>query len=692
MQPLPLPVALGNSATTAAAAPAADCCAHCGLPTARGDRFCCYGCELAAELAREASQNESRLKGVLAFCLLLSMAVMMLSLFLYAEDVYGATDSASMARLRDVYRLAAAILSTPVIGLLGAPLFRRALHAIRNGRLSMDLLVVTGAFAAYGLSITSILRGGSHVYFDSATSALMLSTLGRYLEASARANASQILGPLLSRAGTPVLAMEPQSGKFCSLSPAFVAPGSRLKIGVEQTLPVDAELTGADAEVNLAVLSGEATPRLIRVGEKIPAGAVPVSGSIECVALRSARESTLERLAELARQLRERASVVQRWADRFATALVPAVWVLALGALVFWSTRSSLDRGVVIGLAVVLAACPCTYGVTVPLTLWLALRRALEEGVLIRSASALEELARVKTVAFDKTGTLTHAELSVDRVETLGGCLPDEAIALAASIEEGSPHPVARALVNAGQGRAVPVQARRFLPGQGVWAQLENGDELFAGAAPEHEGAADETARVSLHRNGKLIARFMLGERVRSEAPAALHDLAAQGVTALMLTGDRDSGARRVARALGLTTLAGLTAEKKVAHLESLGESVAMVGDGLNDAPALAKLGPSFAMGEGSDLARGMSRITLLRSDLRLVPWTLRLARRTLRIVRRSLVASTIYNLVFLALAASGAFRPVWAGLSMLTSSLLTLAMAQRATRIESVSKAAGST
>jgi len=220
---------------------------------------------------------------------------------------------------------------------------------------------------------------------------------------------------------------------------------------------------------------------------------------------------------------------------------------------------------------------------------------------------------------------------------------------------------------------------------------MENGDELFAGAATDHESAGDETARVSLHRNGKLIARFMLAESVRSEAPEALDDLAAQSVRALMLTGDRDSGARRVARALGLSTLAGLTAEMKVAHLESLGKNVAMVGDGLNDAPALAKLGPSFAMGEGSDLARGMSRITLLRSDLRLVPWTLRLARRTLRIVRRSLVASTIYNLVFLALAASGAFRPVWAGLSMLTSSLLTLAMAQRATRIDCVSKAAGS-
>ena len=198
----------------------------------------------------------------------------MLSLFLYAEDVYGATDSAAMARLRELYRLAAAILSAPVVALCGAPLLRRAVASLRAGRLSMDLLVVTGASAAYGLSLASVLRGGSRVYFDSAASALILSTLGRYLEASARANASQLLGPSLARAGTPVLARQPGGAEFRPVSPTSIEPGTRLKIGIEQTIPVDAELAGADAELNLAVLTGEATPRLIRVGETVPAGAV----------------------------------------------------------------------------------------------------------------------------------------------------------------------------------------------------------------------------------------------------------------------------------------------------------------------------------------------------------------------------------------------------------------------------------
>lgn len=687
MQPPLIPVALASSPTASAVGSG---CAHCGLPAAVGDRFCCYGCELASELAREAGAHQSQLKGTLSFCLLLSMAVMMLSLFLYAEDVYGATDSAAMARLRELYRLAAAILSAPVVALCGAPLLRRAVASLRAGRLSMDLLVVTGASAAYGLSLASVLRGGSRVYFDSAASALILSTLGRYLEASARANASQLLGPSLARAGTPVLARQPGGAEFRPVSPTSIEPGTRLKIGIEQTIPVDAELAGADAELNLAVLTGEATPRLIRVGETVPAGAVPVSGPIECVALRSARESTLERLAALARQLRERSSGIERWADRFATALVPAVWVIALGALLFWSARSSVEVGVVTGLAVVLAACPCTYGVTVPLSLWLALRRALEEGVLIRSAATLEELARVKTVAFDKTGTLTHRELAVERVETLDGSSPEEAIALAAALEDGSPHPVARALAAAGDGRNVVLRERHFLPGQGVRGRLENGDEILAAAPTRADSLAGETARVILHRNGKRIARFMLGEKLRAEAKTSTDQLAALGVGQIILTGDADERALAVAGALGVRPVPRLSAVEKVTHLESLGTDVAMVGDGLNDAPALAKVGPSFAMGDGSDLARGMSRVTLLRSDLRLVPWTLRLARRALRTARRSLVISTSYNLVFLALAAAGAFRPVWAGLSMLTSSLLTLALAQQGTKAKGLENTAG--
>jgi heavy metal translocating P-type ATPase len=642
---------------------------------------------LAAELSAESTQHEARLKGTLTLCFLLSMAVMMFSLFLYAEDVYGPTNDIGMARLREVYRLAAAILSSPVLFLCGIPLLRRGLGSLRRGHLTMELLVATGAMAAYVLSVSSILRGGARVYFDSAVSALILSTLGRYLEASARAKASQVLGPSLIRVRESVLAFNQDQQAFVATPPSALQPGTRLRIGVEQTVPVDAGLVASAAEFNLAVLTGESAPRLIQAGGRIPAGAVPVSGPVECIALRSARESTLERLAELARRLREQRSGMQRWADRFASVLTPAVVLCGTSTFAFWATHDSIAKGTVTALAVVLAACPCTYGVTVPLVLWMSVRRALEEGVLIRNAEILESLAQVRVIAFDKTGTLTSPRLAVRQIECLGSASKQEVLALAAAMEDGSPHPVARAIFEAGQGFHAHVSEREFIPGRGVIARDTTGARLALGA-PALVGAGGFVARVGMWRDDLPLARFEVTERIRPDAPAALANLKARGVRSLILTGDSEASARPLAESLGLPYIAHLAAEEKVSRLEALGDKIAMVGDGLNDAPALAKAVTSFAMGEGSDLARGMSGVTLLRPNLELVPWTLSLARRTMRAARQSLAISTLYNLIFVGLAAVGALRPVWAGLSMLTSSLLMLALAHRAAVVPHVPEA----
>ncbi|HEX2570770.1 MAG TPA: heavy metal translocating P-type ATPase [Polyangia bacterium] len=712
-------------------------CRHCGLASRSllggGSAYCCYGCELAAEIAAEAAQHKTRLKGVLTFGLLLSMLVMMLSLFLFAEDVYEAGQDPVMARLRGIYRGAAALLSTPVVVLCGGPLMLRAARALHGGRLTMELLVGTAAAAAYGLSLWNIAAGRPAVYFDSATSALMLVTLGRYLEASARARAAGLLGPSLEPAREPVLAGpgpgseagEPEEGPLVPTAPALLVPGMRVEVAVDQVVPVDVALGEGPVEVNLGVLTGEPAPRTMAVGERVPAGAVPVSGPLRGKALTDARDSTLGRLAELARSLRARSSRIERSADRFAAALVPLVWLAAFGALVWWTAHASFERGVVVALAVVLAACPCTYGVAIPLVLWLSLRKALEHGVLIRNAAVLERLARVRTVAFDKTGTLTVSTPAVRAVEMGEGLGREEALAFAAGLERGSRHPVARALVALAEREGVrdaAVVERRFVVGRGVRGRDAIGRELRLGSAVfiDEEGGglaalgAGEWEGIWLTVEGRGWARFAVDEEVRPEAAAAVAALRAQGMGAVVLTGDAGGGARKVAQALGVPVSAGLSAADKVAQLGALAEGgsvaharddahaharaeahahaegraethahahadrVAMVGDGLNDAPALASVGPSFALDGGSGLARGMAGVTLLRPDLRLVPWTLGLARRAVRLARRSLAVATIYNLLFLGLALCGALRPVWAGLSMLGSSLLTLASALR--------------
>ncbi len=672
---------MAGTVAAPAALDAAEACAHCGLAVPAGSSYCCYGCELAAELTRESAQNGARLKSLLTLCLLLSMAVMMLSLFLFAEDVYGATADPVMAKLRELWRLASLVCATPVVFLLGGPLIFRAAGNLRAGRLGMDLLVGVGATAAWALSVVSILRGRSGIYFDSAAVGLLLATLGRYLEASARAKASGLVGPSLAARGETV-EVQAADGGWKAAPIWSLAPGDRLRVPADAALPVDATIADGPVELNLAVVSGESRPRVFEAGETVPAGAVPVSGAVECVAVRSARDSTVERLAELARTLRDRPSHLQRWADLFATALVPLVLVLALACLSFWASHGQLERGVLASLAVVLAACPCTYSVTTPLLLWLALRKALRHGVLIRSPEALEALSHVSAIAFDKTGTVTSERLSVASVALAPGASEAEVAADVAALEEGSPHPVGRALLAwALERRVSPAQLRerRFDRGLGVRAQDGAGEELLLGS-PRLLGASHTApgARVTLARGERTLASFVIDEPLRPEAAPAIGGLAALGIRVTLITGDGEAGSRRIAEALGVAYQANLSPEGKVTALEALGEHAAMVGDGINDAPALARARLGFAMGHGSGLSRGLAQATLLTPDLRLVPWTVELARRTVALARRNLIGSTLYNLVFLGLAAAGFLKPVIAGLAMLASSLIVLFSALR--------------
>jgi Cu2+-exporting ATPase len=627
-------------------------CAHCGLPS--GAKFCCYGCELASRIAAEARDDHARLHGTLTFSLVLAMIVMMLALFLYAEDVFDAHGDVELAWMRGAYRWASWVLTTPIVALCGGPLLLRALRA---RRLSMDALIGLGALAAYGLSVYSLFAHKRGIYFDSAATALVLATLGRYLEATARSRASRSLGPLVEMGRRRVLA----NGTW--VAPAEIQPGMRLTIEPEQIVPVDMTLELEQAEVDHAVLTGEARPVMLVRGQTVEAGAV-AQMVLTGIALRASQDSTLERLAQLARSLGERPQGVLRWADRFAGALTPVVWTIALATLVYWWRASSAGAGVIAGLAVVLAACPCSYAIASPLVHWLTLRRAFAKRVLIRSADALEALAHTKTVAFDKTGTLTRSQPLV--VSERFAIPRDEALALVRAMEQGGAHPVARALaVHAKSVVPAELRDRHFIPGQGVRAIDAEGRRVTL--------AGDANGRVVLARDGVELATFALSEELRPEAREAIDSLRAMGIRALLLSGDHEMRVEPVAKALDIEAHARLLPEQKLAHL---GAGTAMVGDGVNDAPALAGRMTSFSLGEAAPLARGVAQVNLLEPDLRLVPWTIELARRGVRRTQWLIGISTAYNVIFVSLAAAGALRPVWAGLSMLVSSLIALAFA----------------
>jgi heavy metal translocating P-type ATPase len=605
--------------------------------------------------------------GRLSFTLVLSMIVMMLALFLYAEDVFDASSDLEMVWLRDVYRWASLVLATPVMIMAGGPLAKSAFLQLSRRRLSMDALIVMGSFAAYVLSVDALLRGRHGLYFDSATAAVVLATFGRWLEATAKSKASRALGPLLevSRGTLRCLGAD---GTSVLLSAHEVEPGMHIELDAGQVVPVDLRLDQESAEFDLAVLTGESRPAWLACGAIVPAGAVAITPLVCGTALRPARDSALERLANLARSLGEKRSPTLAWADRFAAGLTPAVAVVGAATVAAWTRTDSLEKGVIAGLSVVLAACPCSYAIASPLVHWIMLKTALARGVLIRSAETLEELARIRTVAFDKTGTLTRAELSV-RSESISTIIDRaEVLGLVRALEEGNAHPVARALYAYAHGAAAAtVSERRFVAGRGVDAKDDQGRKLTL--------RAGSGGSVVLERRNEVLASFTLDEQLRPEAESAVNELRAAGVRVLLLSGDADERVLPLGRALGIEAAARLDPAAKVQRLATL-EAAAMVGDGVNDVPVLASRTASFTLGDAAQLARGVAQVTLLTPDLRLVPFTLALARRGTRLVKWLIFCSTAYNVVFVGLAARGALKPVWAGLSMMTSSLLAIGFA----------------
>ncbi|MEQ9503995.1 MAG: HAD-IC family P-type ATPase [Deltaproteobacteria bacterium] len=641
--------------------PAVDiaACRHCGFAAPDGEDFCCYGCEVAARLAEEASVDSSRTKSALTMSVLLSMAVMMLALFLYAEDVYGVSEADGLAWLRSFYRYASAVLATPVMILCGLPLARHALSRVLKGAWSMTALIVIGSGAAYALSVGHLVTGASAVYFDSAVAALVLATLGRYLESTARSQAARLVAPESAALG----AYDLVGGG--TVMAARIEAGAVLRVPADRKVPVDLELLEGPVDVDTGILSGESMPRTLEVGAFVPSGAVPLDRALVGRALATSRDSTLERLGALASRLSCEPSPSSRLADRLATILTPLVVVLAGSALAYGAATRGWGDGVQAALAVVLVACPCTYAISTPLIQWLTLERLLGRGVLFRSADALERLANVEVVAFDKTGTLTAAQLAVTDVRSDADLV--DVRALVAALERDTKHPVGRALL----AWSLPV-----LP-----ADLTD-HRIVIGKGVEGVDAAGRTVRVRalgedvvLEIDDAVVARFTVEERPREQAAEAVARLGALGVEATILTGDVAPRAQRVAEAVGLRYEASQSPEDKLAWVQRYGGRVAMVGDGVNDVPALAAT-VGITLPGGSELSSSLASVKLMSTDLSLVPVAIEAARDTMRTVRRMLIFATTYNVVFLAIAASGHLRPVFAGVSMLVSSLVTIGVA----------------
>jgi len=581
------------------------------------------------------------------------------------------------------------LLATPVQFWVGWPFHRGFVHDLRYRSASMSTLVSIGTNAAYFWSVAVTLwphafaglgHGAAMTYYDVSAVVITLVVLGRWLEARARGRTSEAIRRLVSLA--PRTARVLRDGAETDVPTEAVRVGDLLRIRPGERVPVDGVVVEGASTVDESMLTGESVPVEKREGASVAAGTVNRTGSFVFRASRVGSETTLARITRLVAEAQGSRAPIQRLADRVAAVFVPVVLVIAALTFLGWLAFGP-DPKILVALtttvSVLVIACPCAMGLATPTAIMVGTGVGAEHGVLIKSAQALERLHGVRTVVFDKTGTLTAGRPAVTDVH-VDGIAPDDALGMAAAAEQGSEHPLGEAIVRHAKDRGValpPIEAFETIPGQGVDALAADGRILLGNRAlMEARGvelgpwtavgdtlAADGKTVVHLAFAGRLIALIAAADPLKPEAPAVVAALRAHGVEVAMLTGDNRRTAEAIARRAGIErVLAEVLPEDKareVAKLQGEGRIVAMVGDGINDAPALAQADVGIAMGSGTDVAIEAADVTLMRGDLRGVIAALELSRRTIRIIKQNLVWAFGYNAVLIPLAA-GVLYPLW--------------------------------
>jgi len=688
-------------------------CDYCGLPLPyraavpaaprpATSLYCCYGCRFAAAVT-SARGEEGEARWALArlgMAIFLSMNVMVFTMALWTADFYD--DPASLTGhlprvLRDLFRYLCMLFALPVLFLLGGPLLQSAWEGLRQRLITSDFLLIMGVTASYLYSAISVLRDDGPVYFEVGCGVLVLVTLGRWLEARGKLHAATALDSLQRLLPERVRCMTADGDSLVPL--AEVAAGDALHILAGERIPCDGRVERQPAAVDEQMVTGESRPTVKETGDSVHAGSLNLDSDLIVRVTAPASSSSLARLIDQLKAARSTKCRAQRLADRVTSVFVPAVMVIALVAL-GWHTQSrGLGEGILAGLAVLLIACPCALGLATPLAVWAALDQAARGGVFFRNGETLERLAVVRAVRLDKTGTLTTG------TPTITDCIlayPEDAnlvLACAGYMAGCSTHSYARAIQQyAGSDiDRVAGASIRTLPGRGlVLNSAEHGtvwlgsprlvDEMAqvwpeALARKRQEAETNGQPLTCLGWGGLVRALFVFAEQLRAESAAAVAQLRALGLDLAVLTGDSAAGGSAIGRELGLVVHAQLLPENKVAALHEARrtwKTVAMVGDGINDAPALAAADIGIALGCGADVTRDSAAICLTGSDLLRLPWTIVLARRTVRIIRQNLFWAFAYNTAGIALACTGRLNPVVAALAMVVSNFLVVANSLR--------------
>lgn len=671
----------------------------------------------------------------LGLAVFFSMNVMVFTLVLWSQDLsqraaYSASEASGALSTApaawssvwyDLARYAALLFTVPVVLLLGGPLASSAWEELRCRRASQSVLLLTGVAAALLYSLYALLHGG-HVYFEVACAVLVAVTLGRWLEATAKLHTTEALRSLQRLVPDQVRKLVDGQPQWVAAS--ALAVGDLFRVLPGERVAADGVIVHHQAAIDEQAITGESLPVVRGPGMRVPSGALVLDGPLDLKALLPPGQGTLARLISAVQQATLHKSRVERMVDRVSRYFLPFVLLVAVATLLVHATHDGLAAGMLACLAVLAIACPCALGLATPMALWAAIGRAAQAGVLVRTGDALMQLASARIWCFDKTGTLTTGQAQLTHLEIARGESAQHILAISGSLAQCSTHPLAQAIarhVARDPSIGLPaVQYVRQRPGRGIEGEIRWSEPCCKPLAPQElrqsapacQGLNDFTAEkplvaylgsrrwlqslkcelpsdldcplpedqlaaeVCVAWEGKIRGRFLIQDRLRPEAEGTIALLRKNGLECTLLTGDKPSRAAELAGSLGLSWQAELLPEEKFAAIRNLARSgtsgsIVMVGDGLNDAPALAGADVGIALADGSDLARHSADVCLLTADLLRLPWLLALARKTVRTIRWNLFWALGYNLVGMGLAAAGWLHPVVAAVAMTGSSVL---------------------
>ncbi|HAT1576519.1 TPA: copper-exporting P-type ATPase CopA [Raoultella ornithinolytica] len=608
------------------------------------------------------------------------------------------------------------LVTLAVMVFAGGHFYRSAWKSLKNGTATMDTLVALGTGVAWLYSMSVNLwpqwfpMEARHLYYEASAMIIGLINLGHMLEARARQRSSKALEKLLDLTPPSARVVSEEGEKSVPL--ADVQPGMTLRLTTGDRVPVDGVISQGEAWLDEAMLTGEPIPQQKTDGDTLHAGTVVQDGSVLFTASAVGSQTTLARIIRMVRQAQSSKPEIGQLADKISAVFVPAVVVIALFSAAIWyffGPAPQIVYTLVIATTVLIIACPCALGLATPMSIISGVGRAAEYGVLVRDADALQRASQLDTIVFDKTGTLTEGKPQVVAVKTFADVDEPTALRLAAALEQGSSHPLARAIIEKAADSQLPVVNNfRTLRGLGVSGEAEGhtlllgnqallNEQKIATAAVENEIAAQAsqgTTPVLLAIDGQVAALFAIRDPLRSDSVAALARLHRQGYRLVMLTGDNPTTANAIAKEAGIDeVIAGVLPDGKadaIKRLQSQGHQVAMVGDGINDAPALAQADVGIAMGGGSDVAIETAAITLMRHSLNGVADALAISKATLRNMKQNLLGAFVYNSLGIPIAAGilwpltgTLLNPVVAGAAMALSSITVVSNANRLLRFK---------